>query len=129
MEVKNGKNREVLRCKGSRLTFLFLSMKIRPLEVVGIRAIDKWERLKTDLYSKFNACTFGPIHKGVYQDPDTGEPVEDESYLIIVALEKDRIPELREYLKKVVAPIFRQKVIYFYNGREVEFIKGAKIQK
>jgi len=90
---------------------------------------DKWERLKTDLYLKFGGCTFGPIHKGVYEDPDTGEPVEDESLQLIVALEKSRIPELREYLKKVVAPNFGQKVIYFYNGREVEYIKGAKTQQ
>jgi hypothetical protein len=78
----------------------------------------------------FGGCTLGPgIFKGVWKNPDTGEPVEDESLQYIVALRKDRIPELRDYLRKVVAPYFRQKVIYFYNGREVEFIEGAKVKE
>jgi hypothetical protein len=96
----------------------------------GLHTTDKLEKLTTDLFVMFKGHTLGPgIFKGVYEDPDTGEPVEDESLQFIVALEEDRIPELREYIRKVVAPSFGQKYIYFYNGRDVEFIEGAKIQE
>ena len=51
----------------------------------------------------------------------------DKSKRYIIALEEEQIPRLRQYLKTQVSVNFRQKVIYFFNGREVEFIKSAEI--
>ena len=44
-----------------------------------------------------------------------------------LALEEEHIPKLREYIKTEIAVQFRQKVVYFFNGREVEFIENADI--
>ena len=80
------------------------------------------KKLDRDLYGMFGGWTLSPgYYEGVYQDPDTGLPVRDKSRQYVIALEEEKIPELREYLKKVAVE-FRQKVVYFFNGKEVEFI-------
>lgn len=89
----------------------------------------RWENLQKDLLTMFGAWTLSPgLYEGEYSDPDTGKPIRDKSKQYIVALGEERIHELKQYLKESVAVNFRQKVIYFFNGREVEFIKSAEIQ-
>lgn len=86
----------------------------------------RWEKLQKELFEKFGGWTLSlGLYEGVYPDPDTGEPIHDKSKQYIVALDEEQITELREYLK-TVATQFRQKVIYFYNGVEVEFVKNPE---
>ena len=86
----------------------------------------KLEKLNRELFLRFGCWTLSPgIYGGEYPDPDSGEPVHDKSRQYIIALEEEKIPELREYLK-TVAVAFRQKVIYFFNGKEVEFIENPE---
>jgi len=71
----------------------------------------------------FGGWTLSPgLYEGEYLDPDTGKPIRDESKRYVVALEEEQVPELRRYLKEKVAVNFRQKVIYFFSGREVELV-------
>lgn len=87
---------------------------------------NRWQNLERDLFRLFSGWTLSSgLYLGEYPDPDTGRPIRDKSKQYIIALEEERIPELREYLKKV-AVIFGQKVIYFFNGREVEFVESAE---
>jgi len=87
---------------------------------------NRWTKLKRDLLVKFGAWTRNPgFPEGVYTDPDTRLPVADKSREYRIALKEENIPELREYLK-TVAVEFRQKVIYFFNGKEVEFIENPE---
>lgn len=92
----------------------------------ALNPYNRWERLQRDLTKLFSGWTCHALCVGETIDPDTGRPVRDESKPYTVALEEERIPELREYLRKRVAVIFRQKVIYFFNGREVEFVESAE---
>jgi len=88
----------------------------------------KWENLQRDLFVMFEGWTLSPgLYEGEYPDPDTGKLIRDQSRRYIVALEEECVAELRQYLKRKVAVNFRQKVIYFFNGREVEFVKTAEI--
>lgn len=91
----------------------------------GLHPYYRWENLQRDLFTKFGAWTLSPgLYQGEYTDPDTGRPIRDSSKQYIIALEKEKIHELRQYLGENVAVIFRQKVIYFFNGMEVELIKA-----
>ena len=93
----------------------------------ALNPFNRWEILQRDLFRLFSVWTLSPgLYLGEYLDPDTGRPIRDQSKQYIIALEEERIPELREYLRKRVAVIFRQKVIYFFNGREVEFVESAE---
>lgn len=84
----------------------------------------RWAKLKRDLLLKFGAWTRNPgFLEGVYTDPDTGFPVADKSREYRIALSEEKIPELREYLKNMAIE-FRQNIIYFFNGKEVEFIEN-----
>ena len=90
----------------------------------------RWENLQKDLFTMFGGWTLSPgLYEGEYPDPDPGKSVRDRSKQYAVALEEEQVPELRQYLKTEVAVNFRQKVIYFFNGREVEFVKSAEIPK
>ena len=93
----------------------------------NLHAYYKWENLHRDLFTMFRGWTLSPgLYEGEYPDPDTGKPIHDKSKRYIVALEEEEIPELREYLKTEIAVNFRQKVIYFFNGREVEFVENSE---
>ena len=88
----------------------------------------RWENLQKDLFTMFGGWTLSPgIYEGEYPDPDTGKSVRDKSKQYILAVEEDQINKLRRYLKERVAVEFKQKVIYFFNGFEVEFVKSADI--
>ncbi len=93
-----------------------------------LHAYYKLENLQRDLFTMFRGWTLSPgLYEGEYPDPDTGKPIRDKSKRYIVALEEEQIPKLREYLKTEVAVKFRQKVIYFFNGKEVELVKSAEV--
>lgn len=90
-----------------------------------LQPYQRWENLQRDLYEKFGGWTLRPgLQAGVTQDPITSQPVCDKSKEYVVALEEKKIPELRRYLKEQVAVLFRQKFIYFFNGKDVEFLKN-----
>lgn len=88
----------------------------------------RWENLQRDLFMMFEGWTLSPgLYEGVTQDPDTGKPVRDRSKRYVIALEEEQVSRLRQYLETEVAVNFKQKVIYFFNGREVEFVKSAEM--
>ena len=94
----------------------------------GLHPYYKWENLQRDLFVMFEGWTLSPgLYEGEYLDPDTGKPIRDKSKRYVVALEKEQVPRLRQYLKMEVAVNFKQKVIYFFNGMEVEFVKSAEM--
>lgn len=83
----------------------------------------KWKQLQRDLYELFDGWSLDPgLIEGVYQDPDTGEPVRDLSRRYIVALPRKDLPLLRQYLKEIGA-FFKQKAIYLSVAGKVEFIE------
>jgi hypothetical protein len=90
---------------------------------------NRWEELQRDLFTMFKGWTSSPgLFEGEYPDPDTGKPIHDKSVMYIVAIEEEVIPKLRKYLSEKVAVRFRQKVIYFFNGKEVDFIESIERQ-
>lgn len=94
----------------------------------GLHPYTRWETLHRDLFVKFGGWTLCPgVYHGTYQDPDTGKSVNDESRQYILAIERDQIPALREYLEVRVSVDFKQKSIYFNNGSTVELIKNPEI--
>ena len=81
------------------------------------------------MFMMFGGWTLSPgLYTGEFPDPDTGKPIHDKSKQYIVALDEERILELRRYIKEAIAVDFKQKVIYFFNGKEVEFIESAGMQ-
>jgi len=88
----------------------------------------RWANLQRDLFVMFGGWTLSPgLYEGEYPDPDTGKPVRDRSKRYVIALEEEQASRLRQYLETEVAVNFKQKVIYFFNGREVEFVKSAEM--
>lgn len=81
----------------------------------------KFEQLERQLFIKFGGWSYEGIIKGVYKDPDTGEPVQDYSRKYCIALEQKDIPKLRRYLKKIKKE-FGQKKLYFEVRGKVEFL-------
>ena len=93
-----------------------------------IHPYGRWQKLETDLFVKYDGWTLSPgLYRGMYRDPDTGKPIGDLSKQYILAVEEERIPDLRQYLKEHVAVLFRQKVIYLFNGREVELLTSIEM--
>lgn len=86
-----------------------------------------WKLLQNVLRKRFAGLS-GP--EGIYvklrpipgeYTSKAGEPVGDESYRYIVAVEKNRIDELRELMKKI-GNTFDQEAIYFSVRGEVTCI-------
>ncbi|MBI2909293.1 MAG: hypothetical protein HYX92_16735 [Chloroflexi bacterium] len=92
-----------------------------------LHPFNRWEDLQRDLFSMFGGWRLGPgLTHGVWRDPDTGKPVGDESKQYFIALDEMDVPALRRYLAENIAMRFRQRVIYFFNGRTVEFVEAAE---
>ena len=92
--------------------------------------VAKWKKLQDDLYKQFRGQTRGAnIHyelglaEGDYDD--MGTRVTDKCRKYIVAMDPERLDEIRDFLKKV-ADDFKQECIYFnHHGGCVEFISGT----
>ena len=83
---------------------------------------DLWDWLISDLFSRFGGTTIAPgLYRGVYEDPDTQQPVSDESHKLIVAVRESDLPSLR-LLLSAACVLFQQKCIYLNVSGEVEFI-------
>ena len=82
------------------------------------------QQLTRDLYRMFAGWSRAPgLVEGVYQDPDTGQPVADKSRRYVVALPQRELDRLRHYLQ-YVGTIFKQKVIYLSVAGKVEFVEA-----
>lgn len=85
---------------------------------------EAWEWLDNELFVRFGGGTMAPgEYMGFYQDPDTGQRVDDESYRFIVALSKKDVASLRRLLAAACV-IFAQKCIYLNVGGKVEFVEA-----
>jgi len=63
-----------------------------------------------------------------YQDPDTGQRVQDQSRRYLVALPRKDVEKLREVLREACV-VFQQKAIYLSVAGEVEFVTGTRKTK
>jgi hypothetical protein len=94
----------------------------------------KWNNLQDTLYRRFGGhygepriCYQLGLCKGDYDDE--GVRVVDKCRKYTVAIEPERLDEMRRFLKKV-ADDFKQKCIYFeYEGGHVEYIYGTYCQQ
>ena len=85
-----------------------------------------WNWLHNELFVLFKGATTAPgLYDGYYKDPDTGQPVSDQSYKLIVAVPRLRLDELRSLLS-VACMMFQQKCIYLSIAGQVEFIEAPK---
>ena len=84
-----------------------------------------WRWLRRELFVRFGGATLAPgRYSGFYTDPDTGEQVSDESRRYFVALPKERVRELRIFLKAVCVE-FYQKCIYLNVAGRVELVEAG----
>ena len=82
-----------------------------------------WKWLQERLYVEFRGYTIAPgLYKGVYEDPDDGSPVMDESFRYEVALPQGRLDDLRAVLQGACV-VFQQKCIYVSVAGRVEFVR------
>ena len=82
--------------------------------------------LDNELFERFEGGTISPgLYDGFYKDPDTGQRIADKSYRYLVAMQSDKVDELRDLLTQACT-VFQQKCIYLSLGGEVEFVRGAK---
>ena len=82
-----------------------------------------WEWLDREILTRYQARTIAPgVYEGIYSDPDTGKPVQDQSRKFIVAMPRSRVDELRRLLVQVCVE-FEQKCIYLCVAGKVEFVE------
>jgi hypothetical protein len=83
-----------------------------------------WEWLDFELFDRFAGGTVAPgFYKGFYRDPETGERVEDACKQFTVAIEEERLDDLRGLLRAACL-LFGQKCIYLSIAGHVEFIEA-----
>ncbi|MBM4074060.1 MAG: hypothetical protein FJ267_00250 [Planctomycetes bacterium] len=89
-----------------------------------LHSTESWEWLTDELWDRFGGATIAPgFYEGFYRDPDTGERISDKSRKYIVAVNEDRIPQLKQFLSEVCG-VFCQKCIYLNISGRVEFIES-----
>jgi hypothetical protein len=87
-----------------------------------LHSLEVWEWLEEILLTRFTARTIAPgFYQGIYQDPDTGQKIADESRRYVVALPFSRVGEIREILAEACVR-FAQKCIYLSVAGYVEFV-------
>lgn len=92
----------------------------------NLHAKETWEWLDAAMFSAFGGRTTAPgLYHGAYVDPDTHQPVADESIRYIVAVPEPDIAVLRTILS-IAAVVFQQKCIYLSIAGRVEFIGGEE---
>ena len=85
-----------------------------------------WNWLHNELFVRFEGATTDPgLYEGYYKDPDTDEPVSDKSHMLIVAVPKAHLDDLRQLLSAACV-LFQQKCIYLSVAGEVEFIEAPE---
>lgn len=85
-----------------------------------------WEWLKQELYVGFRGGTIAlGWHSGFYEDPDTGQCVDDECRKYTVAVSESDLDQLRLFLSAVCL-LFGQKCIYLSVAGNVEFIEPTQ---
>lgn len=83
----------------------------------------RWQLHTNKLFEKFDGYTTVPgLFEGEYRDPDNGSRVADKSIEFRVAIPVKNAKKLRLFIKNFVAPLFRQKIIYFVINGRVELI-------
>jgi len=86
--------------------------------------IEAWEWLDYELFARFRGGTKAPgEYHGFYEDPDTGQRVDDDSYRYFVAVAQGDLDKLKSLLTGACV-IFAQKCIYLSVGGKVEFIEA-----
>ena len=87
---------------------------------------DVWEWLELEMFTRFRGGTSAPgFYRGFYEDPDTGEKVDDESRKFIVTFPEPEVDTLRTFLAEACV-LFQQKCIYLSISGKVEFIRAKK---
>lgn len=87
-----------------------------------LQSVETWKWLRDRLFELFAGQTLAPgLYAGAYKDPDTGQPVANQSRRYIVAVPENRVDELRELLREACEH-FAQKCIYLSVAGRVEFI-------
>lgn len=87
-----------------------------------LHATTAWEWLENELFVKFEGGTIAPGEQtGFYRDADTGQRVDDPSRKFTVAVNDDRLDELRALLQTACS-VFQQKCIYLSIAARVEFV-------
>jgi len=87
-------------------------------------AKEAWNWFEATLLAAFGGRTIAPgFYHGAYTDPDTHQPVADESVRFIVAASESDIALLRTILS-IACTVFQQKCIYLSIAGRVEFIGG-----
>ncbi len=89
--------------------------------------IEAWYWLKDRLWDAFRGATIAPgLYHGFYEDPDSGDQIQDKSRKYIIALTDDAasLDLLRDLLCDACS-VFHQKMIYLSISGRVEFIRGA----
>lgn len=90
----------------------------------ALHPTEAWEWLDNELFVRYGGGTMAPgEYHGFYQDPDTGQRVNDASNRFIVAISKQDLAGLRSLLTAACV-IFAQKCIYLSVAGKVEFVEA-----
>ena len=81
-----------------------------------------WKWLETSLCEFGGASRATGLYEGWYVDPDTKEPVTDQSRRYVVAVARAKLGRLRALLGEA-CEVFQQKCIYLSVAGQVEFVK------
>jgi hypothetical protein len=89
---------------------------------------DAWDWLRTQLLPFGGGGRLRETVEGWYVDPDTHEPVWDDSWRYFVALPRRNIRRLRALLVEACS-VFAQKCIYLSIAGHVEFVWSRDHEK
>jgi hypothetical protein len=104
-------------------SFLIPVRRDRNLSDGKAHGLATWSWLEDSL-NAFGGATRAPaLYEGWYLDPDTREPVRDQSRRYIVAVATKRVAGLRKILRQACVK-FAQKCIYLSVAGYVEFVEG-----
>jgi len=120
-DVENSKMAE-----GSFVECAFLIPIVRDANLADgePHTFESWEWLSDRLWEGFHGGTVAPgFYEGFYRDPDTGERVADKSRKYVVAINEDKVPQLKRLLAELCG-VFCQKCVYINIAGRVEFIEA-----
>jgi hypothetical protein len=91
-------------------------------ETGELHLVETFEELRLAMMERFGGWTELGEVRGGWKDPATGKVMEDVSYRYKVAVPKQRVQELKNYLRNVTKREFGQHAIYFETLGKVEFL-------